>query len=452
MTGWYLRKHWRAVDVGRGFEDGVNFYDDFERGVVNHGLRTLHTALEQDGYPCYCLRLNIDASNRGYFCQFADVLTPSNMPKKDFLCSGVIPLELLVDKYWEWPSLAVYEGPLLLADHGILGEDGLIGLLKRVSWHAQVRLQREYEYLGYFITVGVGTSAVPTDHELIAAAYKTKINVAAILAYRRVERARTSENFKLRLLTAQTAIENLQGKRRTEAFQHVGDMLTSHLGAGWNRAACYCPIGNDTLRCLWAQGGSGEHGWCRTVQRPIGETVRQTDGLVYLAQRRVLARDDPYYTGAVLGQPLQIAKVSDEANDNVLAQLWRARGDVTALLPCNRAWEPPPPPDDNMDKIDRTKFRRGDDIAAFFDQEDPWVQQVTRERPGQPIFISQNGKYWAFPWWAYQKLIGIWVLDMAYWAHAGDQPSFPSLGFTQEILSALGPSMYQFWPNHWGHA
>jgi len=447
----YLGPDWRVVHVGEGFEDGVNFYYEFDEGIVNHALATLHTVLEQRGHPCYCLRLLVGSDNHGYFCRFGNVLTPEHVPKPQIPTDMRIPLEHLVPDYFTWPALAIRRGSLLLAHYGEWLED----FLRRVTWLAQMRLQRGDEYIGYFLLAGLDGAEVPSDRDLKMAAYRTKVEVELVLAHRRVECARTSEEFKGRLRATRTAIEDLCGKNRSAALQHVGDMLTSHLGARWNRAACFCPVDDDTLQCLWAQGGNGTQEWCLDVQRPLGEHVRDVDELVSLVRRRFMVLDDPYFAAVAYPNPLWIGNVSDRANDNILAQLWRARGNIGKLPSAYQEWDLCYTPTSHQDTIDRNAISSWGPVAAVFSQEDPWVRRVGQERPGAPIFVSQNGKYWAFPWWAHQggtheKLIGIWVLDMAYWSRGVGEPDFPSLSFTKEILWALGPAMYGYWPNHWG--
>ncbi len=451
----HLGPDWRIVDVGEGFEDGINFYYEFDESIVNHALATLHTALEERGHPCYCLRLLVGSDNRGFFCRFGNVLTPENVAKLQIPTDARIPLEHLVADHFTWPTLAIREGPLLLDHYG----EWMQEFSQRVTWLAQMRLQRMNEYVGYFLLAGLAGWGIPSVHDLIAAAYRTKLEVASVLAYRRVQSARTSAEFKDRLLQTQVAIEDLRGQNQSAALQHVGDMLTSHLGACWNRAACYGPIDNETLQCLWAQGGNGRQDWCLDVQRPLGEHVHDVNGLISLVRRRPKVLDDPYFAAAAGTNSLRIQNTSDRANDNILAQLWRARGNIGMLPSAYQEWELNHTPIAHQKAVDRQAILSGGPIAVVFSQANPWVRRVSEERPGAPVFVSQNGKYWAFPWWAHRgpaheaevrnELIGIWVLDMAYWSGGVGQPDFPSFYFTKEILWALGPGMYRYWVNHW---
>ena len=438
------------LNVSSDLDVSINFYEEFDEGAVNHGLRALNSALGQQGQVCYCLRLDTDIDAHGHFSRFGDiVLASDDAPKPNLSPELSIPLDLLVIDNWKWPPLAIREGTPPLASYGNPEESDLQEFLNRISWQVQVRLQQEEEYIGYFVAVGLDRSPPPTDHDLIAAAYDAKLQVASLLSYRRLKKTQTSGEFKARLRTTQQAIESLQDMERDRGLQHVGDMLTSHLGAGWNRAACYCPTDDNTLECLWAQGGDGRQPWCNDVQRPIGEGVRQAEGLVYLAGRRVDPGIDPYYAAAVLRGPLKIENIRDENNNNVLARLWRSNGNVAALPSHYREWECPPPLDPHMTSVSRAELSSGSNVAVAFDAQDPWVKQVNCERPGEPIFISQNGKYWAFPWRAHAELIGIWVLDMAYWPKLEPCSELPSLTFTEVILSSLGPSMHRYSQGHW---
>jgi hypothetical protein len=106
-----------------------------------------------------------------------------------------------------------------------------------------------------------------------------------------------------------------------------------------------------------------------------------------------------------------------------MAILWQANGNVRKLPGDHQRWESEGP------------------IAAVFDDADFWVEDVRAARPTDPIFVSKNGIYFVVPWFSRDKLIGLWVLDMAYWGGILSHPDVPSLAFTKEILDALGPAM-----------
>jgi hypothetical protein len=103
-----------------------------------------------------------------------------------------------------------------------------------------------------------------------------------------------------------------------------------------------------------------------------------------------------------------------------------------------------------MTNVDRASLSRGGPIAASFGTDDPLVEAVTRERKDDPIFRSRSAQYWALPWFLRDELIGIWVVDMAYWAVAGQGMSgFPSFVLSDQILRSLAPEFevmkQRFW-------
>jgi hypothetical protein len=452
MIGTMVDQTWRPIHVGTGFEDGINFFGEFSDSIATQALRAMHTALESSGTPCYCLRLELDSSNQGYFNRFGDIVLPANLMGPVPTVFGRLPLLRLVPDFRTWAPLAVREGPPL----AILEDPSLDAItrdfLARVSWQVAIRLQNNDEYVGYLKFMGLTPSQVPDDLQILGAAYQAKLHVAGLLAHRHVQEVRTDQFFKQRLHEAAETISSLS---KTEdsvlsetidprmALRHVADMLTSHLGAGWNRAACYWPVRHDKLRCLWAQGGSGDWGWCTGVQGPLSKTVGDIVTLEKSAKERPFPDDDAYYKAAAGNLPVEVVGISEPDNQNVLASLWYTGGDVRRLPAEHQYWEPSNLPVANMETIDRDSL--GPSGAAEFHQDDPWVQHVQGSRPNDPIFVSKNGRYFAIPWFSRREppreQIAIWVVDMAYWGRLDRQPDAPSLALTHEILAALGPAM-----------
>lgn len=199
---------WRIVNVGEGFEDGINFYDAFHEDIVNHALATLQTEFEVRRHPCYCLRLDVNSDDQGYFYRFGKALTPDGIPELELPREMRIPLEALVADYWNWPVLAVREGPPPLADFFTSEKGGLFDVVKRVSWRAQFRLQQYDSYVGYFELLGLDGANIPNDHQLCWALYKTKQEVARLLSIQRIEKARTSEAFNDATISAVKAVDS----------------------------------------------------------------------------------------------------------------------------------------------------------------------------------------------------------------------------------------------------
>jgi hypothetical protein len=154
--------------------------------------------------------------------------------------------------------------------------------------------------------------------------------------------------------------------------------------------------------------------------------------------------DDRYYRTAATDRPLEVSNIQNPENENILAQLWRSRGNATALPSENQRWAPNIAPIPHIPFIDRKKLSEGGAIAAVFRQNDPWIQQVKLQRPHDPIFISQNGYYFALPWFSQRgQLLGIWLVDMANWSALPDERD-AWLVLAARVLAALGLKMDRF--------
>jgi hypothetical protein len=246
----------RGISVGADFQDGINFHDDYKPEVVAEALGRLYRELSDGGNSCYCLQLQVAKEGETHFRPFGAVLCPHGVAE----APSRIPLQWLVPDLFTWPILGVAEWD---SDPARGKELGLVigGVKRALEWHVQMRVQEGSTYRGYFKIAGVkgaGTPVPPDDRTLRAAFYSTKLYVASLLSDRAIERTLTSKEFQWRLQTTRRAIAGMESRNQRLALKHVADMLTSHLGAGWNRAACYCPVDANTLRCLWAQGGGRE--------------------------------------------------------------------------------------------------------------------------------------------------------------------------------------------------
>lgn len=165
------------------------------------------------------------------------------------------------------------------------------------------------------------------------------------------------------------------------------------------------------------------------------------DRLAANVQRTPYPLDDAYYIAAAGERPIEVVAIGDAGNENILASLWQAGGDVRKLPAEHQAWESSDAAVVHMSPVDRKSLTQEGPLAAEFHQGDPWVQDVQGERPKAPIFTSKNGRYFALPWFSRGELIAIWVVDMAYWGKLARQPDAPSLALSREILNALGPAM-----------
>jgi hypothetical protein len=137
-------------------------------------------------------------------------------------------------------------------------------------------------------------------------------------------------------------------------------------------------------------------------------------------------------------------------NRSAIAQLWRRNGNIKDLPGDLWAWELCDKPVSHMTSVDRSSLSRGGAMAAVFGADDPWVAATTGERPADPIFWSRNGQYWALPWFLREELIGIWVVDMAYWMVADQyMDGFPSFVLSDQILRFLAPAFEVMRQNYW---
>lgn len=433
-----MSQPWIPIDMGRGFEDGINFYGEFNEQFANEVLERLQYTLAANGTPCYCLRLKVDEHNNGYFSQFGNVLIPDGSVKPPLSWSDRIPLDHLVIDFKTWPPVAMRLGPPEIKDSY---DFDFRRFLQSIQWQVMIRIQSGENYVGYFKLIGVNGSSAPSERDLRGAACSAKVALERLIAYRNVWSARTSYDFQHRLSSTAEAIIDADPGDTRRILRYVADMLTCHLGVGWNRAACFGPADDQgsVLRCLWAQGGDGTQAWGDQVQNPLAHRFNEVQEIIDLA-RHQSEIEDPYFRAAVAQTPLEVRDVYDSENQNLLARLWRAGGQVRRLPSNTHRWEMSIIPIAHMSDSDRRELTLDGPIAAGLYQSDPWITQVERDRPGRPIFVSQNGQYFLVPWISRRKPIAIWLLDNANWKHFGHQPNVPSLALTKEVLDVLGPT------------
>jgi hypothetical protein len=314
-----------------------------------------------------------------------------------------------------------------------------------------MRLQQGTDYVGYLAIVGAEALA-PDDTALQRGFSATKGYMSDYIKQRTVKKVLSSLEFNRRLESAKQAVLGALGdpKHRNLGLRFVADMLTAHIGAGWNRAACYCPVGKNVLMCLWAQGGDGSERWSERVQRPIGEKVHSVEELVKLVGEEKTPTDD-HYNGAALCNPgLYLHLDREPDNRSTPARLWQNRGNVKALPQGCWEWELTDVPASHVGLVDREPLGWGGALAAKFGHDDPWVERVANERPAHPLFASKNELYWALPWFLGDEPIAIWIVDMAYWGTVPeDRAGIPSLVMSDQILRRLGPPCHALRKDNW---
>jgi hypothetical protein len=419
--------------VGPDWQDGVNLHERFEEYMVSQAVQMLCWEMRSHPVWCYCLRLEEDANAKAYFSPFGKTISPDGQVTR--APHAPVAVADLLDEHGEWPLLAVFS-----EEHSLARRTQGPG----AKWHLQIRLQRGESYVGYLVALGTDQLSLGQEmtRHLREVFFETTTYVASLIDYCKFNDAVRSVQFQRNVELTRLAIgqSRLDPQYPHLALRHVADLLTSHVGAGWNRAACYLLEHENKLRCVWAQGGGGEEEWCEKVQRPIGEQVTDVSGLLEAAQKKKIPDDDAYYRSAVGFQPLDPNDLDEKQTDNILARLCRSGG-RTEELPI-RNQEPPlrSVPIADVPTVEREELGAEAPRAARFENEEPWVNNMASRAPGNVIFNSRNGRYWVLPWFAdgETRLRALWILDMGYWGSlTGTRDSLPSIRLSVHILKEL---------------
>jgi len=290
-----------TIDVGSDCWDGINFHERFDEQIVNEAVCELHTAWARKEVWCYCLKLEMGTDNRAFFRPYGQAIAPSGETKA--VPHSSVPLSDLVETDGTWNLIEVRGGEASLARR-TCGAGG--------KWHVQIRLHQGKTYVGYLIALGVADPPPEKDEDygIRAAFYRTKCFVRSLIDYHKFYATIRSGEFNDNLTSARQAVASHCGDLRP-ALRHVADMLTAHFGAGWNRAACYVPVGDRILRCLWAQGGDVTPEWSEGVQRPLGEQVHDMAELIRRTYRFGLPNDDRYLATAATDEPVELLHASE---------------------------------------------------------------------------------------------------------------------------------------------
>jgi len=428
------------IPVGSDAQDGVNFHDYLQKypDLLEEGLKAIHRdlslSLGDDETVCYGFEL-VERGSDSFFRPLSHFF-PASGSRKPVLPES-IPLASLVRDIWNWHLLGYCENFRPMNRH----DPAIQQFLGLVRWHALVRLQQGGTFLGYFKIAGLG--AVPDQRYILYAFYAALSHIRNEVNRRRILETWTLREFQDCLLDV---VAGLQFEtNRTIALSHVADVLTAHVGAGWNRAAFFGLIGSDTLRCLYAQGGDGSEDWSLRVQQPLRLEVQTVREFLAFKRTHPDRSDDPYRVAAAPEWPVEIRRVTDPVNNNLIARLWRHNGDVAQLPAANQEWEQTNLPMAHMSSIDRAVLAASGPLAAVFDSNDPCVKEVERDYPNHPVFVSKNGQYWLMPWLLEGKILGVWLLDVANWKDRRAQnPNPPSLALSNQILSAFSTCFRTF--------
>jgi hypothetical protein len=161
--------------------------------------------------------------------------------------------------------------------------------------------------------------------------------------------------------------------------------------------------------------------------------------LIEIGRDDELIEHDRYYLAAAAANPLRV-ELEDGMPVGCIRALWSTDGRIESLPGINQEWELSQASGRATSSVNRLNLSAGGALAATFRQGDEWVSEVRRDRAGEPIFVARMGEYWLVPWKHNAKMMGLWLLDLAYWnVSRQDHCSPPSLIQTTEILNALAP-------------
>jgi len=244
-----MEKSYQVLNAGTGFEDGINFFDEFNEEMVNQGLTALSILLPPS-CKCYCLRIEEDLNGLGQFRPFGNVYSANGVI--DRISPDVVPLNKLVVNEREWPLFRLGIGA---PDAALIKQvrPETRKELEQVKWAVQIRLQNGERFVGYFKIVGCDRPLPERDLQI--AFYHTKFHMLSMVSNQILERMSLSASFQRQLQTTLHAIVGIQ--REAQALRHIADMLSSHLGLGWNRVACLCPDEHDSLNVCGPRGATG---------------------------------------------------------------------------------------------------------------------------------------------------------------------------------------------------
>lgn len=418
-------------------ESGVDFADSFDsKLLIEETLKFLSSAL----YPSpSTVALKYFARRpKSYFMQHHEGF-PEDGPDQPHLPVFIDEDVIVPDD--RWPLCNRGDGPLSWCrDWCNPGDSVPARFANRVKWHLLIRAEQTGppRHAGYLQAFGFEDPGTVDDYDLLDVFFRTKLFVESKINEDNLNRIWRKEGF--RPLVERTN-SVLQTSDWEHALHHLADLLTSHLGAAWNRAALFLPTSPaaDTLRCVYAHGGDGSLDWC-AVMRVVAEETPEIDDLIRITDH-TSGREDAYHEAAAAeANPLEVQNVQDPLNSNLLATLWRLNGDVARLPHHNVHWEASDQPVISEIRPDAPLLRDGEPPAAVFTQDDPWVRQVERERPGAPLFASKNQRYFFVPWFTSgepRQIVGVWLLDLAYFEPKPEAPlRLPSFLLTHSLLQS----------------
>ena len=191
----------------------------------------------------YCLRFQEVPGGESFFvpCSETGVIPD---PKLIEELPPKVPYNRLLQSTWTWPLAAMREKS---------------GGTKC----GQLRLSSGNSYFGYFKVCdrdGVADYRKQTFSDRLVdglCAARTHLSTMLETTYaRRLKRSAERIYGRTRREYERLANDDIEA-----ACAHVAAALTSHLGAGLNRAAAFLPVEDNTLKCVYAHGGDASGVW-----------------------------------------------------------------------------------------------------------------------------------------------------------------------------------------------
>jgi len=424
----------KEIHVGPDGQDGINFHEYPD--LLEEGLEKLHhelsLSLGENETACYGFEL-VKNGAASFFRPLPHFFPEAGLCKP--VLPDALPLDRLVRDHFNWYLLGRCD-TFCPADEFA---QPMRQFLQLIRWHALIRIQQGREFVGYFKIAGLGS--VPADWVILHAFNHTVAHIREEIERRRLRKLLHASEFQSHLHKYIKALKDETD--RGVALSHVGDMLTSHVGARFNRCAFFGLVDDDTLRCLYAHGGDGSETWARKVQHPLTQHVRSAEELLRFKAQNPDRSDDPYGMAAAPAWPAEIRGVRDGNNKNLAAMLWRHNGDVAKLPSRNQEIEHASLLMAHRGSVDRAALAVHP-LAAVFDGSDPFVKETGRF-PHDQLFGTRNNQHWLIPWLLQDKILGIWLLDLASWeTQRHSHPNPPSLALCQEILQTFAHCFSRF--------
>jgi hypothetical protein len=412
-------------DDGDGFEFG-EFWGD----PVLVGATLTRLSLYLQPSICYCLKFQPVHGGNSWFEPYgANGLCTD--PLVTFQLNTRIPHRRLFcenNNTWTWPKIGQW---LPGADDSFHPRQ-----LADAAWHGLFRAKENGQYVGVLKSAIV--NGKPPDDDLpVRLAYR-QVKAwldAEVFARRHNGHWSTSTARESLTSTSELIAGDLRNGFTERAIQRVATLLTSHLGADFNRAVCLAyDSSKAALCCVYSHGGNCSTDWSENVQLPLSQSF----GTIHELQTNLKLPpvDDPLYQDLVGEHSLRLN--DERTRQSIIARIWVGGGGDLEQLPKENAVEDGPPmPDFAADGNVSPTYNVAAQIRL---ESDPWLVDLRQKRPNSPLLSSRNGSIFALPWTLDGELIAIWLLDLGYWPEFSlVRDIVPRLRSAKALLSHFAP-------------